>query len=301
MIRQKSQMGYEYLLIAGSVVMFFLFSFFIIYRVLQSNPGQSTESSANSNAYNSRGVDCYSQRIKFNWNEVQVKDCLTNYFPIAQAKQTCSQYGVLDYSKIRAYYAFINGSSSDTLGLSTQVNPVTVNSSFTVHTHDDEGKDEDFGDSDYVPAPNTQGFHITSFKTNPDWSGDFAFSTWIYFLTDADISIYNSTDSSFGNSAAYIDYTNNIVSFKSKTNILIQYGPLSGWFHFMVTKVDSNLSLYINGSLVNSTNFTGGFGDVTGMQLWRGANFGGVLDEVKFYSGTILPSIASLEFTCIKS
>lgn len=296
MVRQKSQLGYEYLLIAGAVIVFFLFSFSIVYRVIQSNSDQSSVSTADSNAYNSRGVDCYSQEVKFNWNDAQTTDCLNNYFIVAQAKQVCSQYGVLDYSKIRAYYAFSGGSSSDTFGLSTQANSVNSNSPVGYPVV----SGQTFGDVDYIPAPNTDGFHITGFSRANNWSGDFAFSMWIYFLTEADISIYNSTQSSFGNSAAYINYDDNVVSFGTKTKTLIQYGPVNGWFHFMITKVNTNLSLYINGSLVNSTVFDGGFGSITGMQLWRGANFGGVLDEIKFYSGTILPSIAIYEYTCIR-
>ncbi|VVB70091.1 Concanavalin A-like lectin/glucanases superfamily protein [uncultured archaeon] len=298
MISWKSQGGYEYLLIAGSVILFFLLSFSFVYHVINYNSGQPTVSASNSNTYNSRGVDCYSQKIVLNWNDAQVQDCLTNYLVVAQAKQNCTAYGVLDYSKIRAYYAFTNGFSNDTLGLSTQVDSVNPNTTVGFPVTD---TGQTFGGVDYIPAPNTDGFHITSFKNNPDWNGDFAFSMWIYFLSDADISIYNSTQSSFGNSAAYIKYASNVVSFGTKTNNLIQYGPVSGWFHFMVTNVNSNLSLYINGSLVNSTVFNGGFGSITGMQLWRGNNFGGVLDEIKFYSGTILPSIASYEYMCIRS
>lgn len=298
MMNKKSQMGYEYILIAGSVIVFFFLGSIVIYNVIGTNSNQSTVLASKTNLYTNRGVDCNTQKVKMNWNDAQLADCVNNYFTVAATKQNCTQYGVLDNSKIRGYYSFTHGSKDDTLGLSDQDNPVNTDTPVG-WPNDDKG--HTFGDVDYIPAPNTNGFHITSFHKTNDWNGDFAFAMWTYFLTDADISLYNSTHSSFGNSAAYISYTNNTVSFGTKTTTLIQYGPVHGWFHVMITRVNTNLSLYVNGSLVNSTTFTGGFGSITGMQLWRGANYGGVMDEIKFYSGTITSAMAGLEFNCIRS
>ncbi len=272
----KAQGAFEYLLLIGGAILFVILAIAFITKTINTSSGSSSIAASQAAEFDAIRTDC-------------------------------NAYGVVNNQANKMYLNF-NSINDPWASHGTLNNGATLNATLRNFLN---SYNTTFGNAQGV-STTTLGAWVNSTLSSATavGTGDFAFSAWIYPTASANngniINVSNNTGTADPmilnisiNSTGLFVGAQGFNADSGKVLSSLSGAFMNGWTHIMIKRQSSNLSLWINGTLNQSTTFATNVGNFYGINVGNPA-FAGQVDELKFYAGTVTDAMAKFEYRCVR-